>query len=139
VRLGFASKPISVKLTNILYKLAFGRKLLRDGRDKQGYITSEVNLVRIGDMLLAAVPGELLPKLGLQLKQRMREAGARTVGIIGLANDEIGYILPVEDFKYPLNPLKPGKNYEETNSVGKYVAPAVMWALEDLIQGKPDA
>ncbi len=130
----FEKKEVKAKLTNILYKLAFGRKLLPDVRDKKGYITSEVNLIKIGGLWLATVPGEMLPKLGLQLKAWMKEAGADVTGIIGLANDELGYILPVEDFKYPWNPFKPGKHYEETNSIGKEIAPKVMDALRELMK-----
>jgi len=128
-------KEIKVKLTNPLYKIAFWRKLLPDTRDKKGFIHSEVNLVQIGSLRLATVPGELLPKLGLRLKARLLDAsqGAGVAGIIGLANDELGYILPVEDFKYPWNPFKPGKHYEETNSIGKGIAPAVDSALEELL------
>jgi hypothetical protein len=127
-------KIISAKLTNILYKLAFRRKLLPDVRDKNGCITTEVNLIKIGGLWLATVPGELLPKLGLQLKAWMKEAGAQVTGVIGLANDELGYILPVEDFKYPWNPFKPGAHYEETNSIGKDITPKVMGALRELIR-----
>lgn len=130
---GVAKKEIKAKLTNILYKLAFGRKLLPDVRDQKGYITTEVNLIKIGGLWLATVPGELLPKLGLQLKAWMKEAGAQVTGVIGLANDELGYILPVEDFKYPWNPFQPGKHYEETNSIGKDITPKVMGALHDVI------
>ena len=126
-------KEIKAKLTNILYKLAFGRKLLPDVRDKQGYVNSEVNLIKLGDLWFATVPGEMLPKLGLRLKQQMRAAGAKVVGVIGLANDELGYILPSEDFKYPWNPFKPGKHYEETNSIGKEIAPSVMEGIKSLL------
>jgi len=127
-------KIIKAKLTNILYKLAFGRKLLPDTRDKKGMITTEVNLIKIGSLWLATVPGEMLPKLGLSLKTQLLEAGAGAAGVIGLANDWLGYILPVEDFKYPWNPFNPGKHYEETNSIGRDIAPKVMSALEELIQ-----
>ncbi|MCK6583823.1 MAG: hypothetical protein L6Q49_12055 [Anaerolineales bacterium] len=131
--ISMAKKEIKAKLTNILYKLAFERKLLPDVRDKEGYITTEVNLIKIGGLWLATVPGELLPKLGLQLKAWMKEAGAQVTGVIGLANDELGYILPVEDFKYPWNPFKPGKHYEETNSIGKDIAPKVMDGIRNLL------
>ena len=126
-------REIKVKLTNILYKVAFRRKLLPDIRDRKGYITTEVNVIKIGNLWLATVPGELLPKLGLQLKAWMKDAGAETAGVIGLANDELGYILPVEDFKYPWNPFKPGAHYEETNSIGKGVAPSVMEGIKSLL------
>lgn len=129
-------KEIKAKLTNILYKIAFRRKLLPDVRDKKGYVTTEVNLIQIGGLWLATVPGELLPKLGLQLKAWMRDAGAQVTGVIGLANDELGYILPVEDFKYPWNPFKPGAHYEETNSIGKGITVSVMETLHDVITDK---
>lgn len=131
---GIQKKEIKAKLTNPLYKVAFLRKLIPDVRDRKGYLTTEVNLIKIGRLWLATVPGELLPKLGLRLKAWMKEAGAQVTGVIGLANDEVGYILPVEDFKYPLNPFKPGKHYEETNSIGKGIATSVMDALKELIR-----
>ena len=126
-------KEIKAKLTNILYKLAFGRKLLPDVRDKKGNITSEVNLIKIGGLWLATVPGEMLPKLGLSLKAQLLEAGASVAGIVGLANDELGYILPTDDFKYPWNPFKPGGHYEETNSIGKGIATSVMEGIQSLL------
>jgi len=126
-------KEIKVKLTNILYKFAFRRKLLPDVRDPQGKITSEVSLIKIGPAWFATIPGELLPKLGLALKARMRAAGAQAAGVICLANDELGYILPAEDFRFPLNPFKPGKHYEETNSISKAMGPAVVEAVRSLL------
>jgi hypothetical protein len=126
-------KEIKAPLTNILYKLAFWRKLLPDVRDASGCLNTEVNLIRLGGLWLATVPGELLPRLGLQLKAWLKDAGAEVAGIIGLANDELGYILPVEDFKYPWNPFRPGRHYEETNSIGKDIAPRVMEGLKALL------
>jgi hypothetical protein len=125
---------VDVKLTNILYKLAFRRKLLPDARNRRGEVTTEVNLVKLDDLWLATVPGELLPKLGLALKADLREAGAREAGILGLANDELGYILPREDFRFPLNPFRPGKHYEETNSVSKNIGPILVAAFRQLLQ-----
>jgi hypothetical protein len=130
--ISFQKKEIQVKLTNILYKIAFKRKLLPDVRVK-GRVTTEVNLIKIGDLWLATIPGEMLPKLGLALKASLSEAGAKVPGVIGLANDELGYILPAEDFKYPLNPLNPGAHYEETNSISKEIGPKVMDAVRSLL------
>jgi hypothetical protein len=129
---GIRKKEIKVKLTNILYKFAFRRKLLPDVRDPQGRIVSEVNLIKIGPVWFATIPGELLPRLGLVLKAGMRAAGAQTPGVICLANDELGYILPAEDFRFPLNPFKPGRHYEETNSISREIGPIVMEAVQSL-------
>lgn len=125
-------KEIKVKLTNILYKFAFRRKLLPDVRDRLGCIASEVGLIKVGPAWFATIPGELLPKLGLALKADMKAAGAHVAGVICLANDELGYILPAEDFRFPLNPFKPGKHYEETNSISKEIGPAVLDAVRSL-------
>ncbi len=99
---------------------------------KKGDIITEVNLIKIGPLWLATIPGEMLPKPGLALKASLREAGAGIAGIIGLANDELGYILPKEDFRYPLNPLNPGKHYEETMSVSKEMGAKVVEAVKSL-------
>jgi hypothetical protein len=131
--LAVASATITPTLTNPLYRLAFWRKLLPDTRDRRGRIETEVHLIKIGGLWLATVPGELFPKLGLRLKARLRAAGAEATGVIGLANDELGYILPEEDFKYPWNPFRPGAHYEETNSIGKDIGPQVMEGLKGLL------
>lgn len=126
-------KDISLKLTNILFKLAFRRKLLPDVRDRRGRISTQVSLLKLGGLWLACVPGELLPKLGLALKESMQRAGAHAAGVIGLADDELGYILPKEDFRYPLNPFKPGGHYEETMSIGRGIGPEVVAALRSML------
>jgi hypothetical protein len=126
-------REFAAKLTNPLYKLAFWRKLLPDTRDKKGNIVSEVNLIKIGDAWFATVPGELLPKLGLEIKALLTEKGARVAGVLGLANGWFGYILPAEDFKYPWNPFNPGAHYEETNSIGKEIGPKVMEGIDKLL------
>jgi hypothetical protein len=63
----------------------------------------------------------------------MRQAGAGVAGVIGLANDELGYILPKEDFRFPLNPFNPGRHYEETMSVGSEIGPLVVEAIQSML------
>jgi hypothetical protein len=121
------------KLRNPLFMFAIRRRLLPDPRDNRGLISSEVNLIQIGDCWLVTVPGELLPKLGLQIKDKLKIAGAQVTGIIGLANDELGYILPKEDFRYPLNPLNPKDHYEETMSISKNIGSKLLDAVDDLL------
>jgi hypothetical protein len=128
-------KDIQVKLANILFKFAIRRGLFPDIRDEKGLIHSEVNLLKIGPLWFATIPGELLPKLGMALKAELRAAGAGSAGVIGLANDELGYILPKDEFRYPLNPFKPGKHYEETMSVSKEIGPVIVNALQELTHG----
>jgi hypothetical protein len=131
--LRFAKQLFSAKLQNPLFKIAIRRGLLPEPRNRRGRVDTEVNLIQIGNCWLVTVPGELLPKLGLAIKDKLRAAGAPVTGIIGLVNDELGYILPKEDYRYPLNPLNPKDHYEETMSISKEVGPKLMAAVDDLL------
>jgi hypothetical protein len=103
--------------------------------DADEMVNTETSLVQVGGVWLAGVPGELLPKLGLTIKERLRAAGADIAAVIGLANDELGYILPPEDFIYPANPFEPESHYEETMSVGVETGPRLLAALDNLLAG----
>jgi len=129
----FKHHKFSTKLQNPLFKIAIRRGLLPEPRDRRGRLTTEANLIQIGNCWFVTVPGELLPKLGLVIKDKLRAAGAQVPGIIGLANDELGYILPKEDFRYPLNPLNPKDHYEETMSISKAIGPKLMEAVDVLL------
>ncbi len=132
--LRFTHREFNAKLQNPLFKIAIRRGLLPDPRDARGRVTAEVNLIRIGAAWFITVPGELLPKLGLAIKHKLRQAGAGAAGVIGLANDELGYILPKEDYRYPLNPLNPGSHYEETMSISQEIGPRLMAAVDELLK-----
>jgi len=92
-----------------------------------------VSYLRIGPAGLAFVPGEIFPELGLGLKDAMRATGVTLPVVVGLADDEIGYIIPEQDFVAPEDYLDPGSSYEESFSAGPDVAPRVVAALETLI------
>jgi hypothetical protein len=53
--------------------------------------------------------------------------------LIGLADDELGYLLPSDEFVYPRNPFRPGDHYEETMSVSRYAAPLLAEAWVALL------
>jgi len=81
----------------------------------------------------------VLPRLGLAYKAMLRAAGARHAVLVGLANDELGYILPADDFIYPEDPFEPGAHYEESMSTGIDAGPALTSALDALLAGEPMA
>jgi hypothetical protein len=116
------------------YHMAIRAGLLPDILDENSQVTTEANLLKIGEVWLAGVPGELLPKLGLQIKDELRRAGAKLPVIVGLANDELGYILPDEDFIYPQDPFQPGDHYEETNSIGPNIGSLLMAQVQSLLR-----
>ena len=68
--------------------------------------------------------------------------GIRHSIIVGLGNDELGYLVPPYDWK--LHPTTPyfdeaeGDHYEETNSTGPETLPLILDTLEGLGQWLAD-
>jgi hypothetical protein len=129
----FASREFTVPMANPLFRMAMEAGLLPNVLTGEGVVVTEANLVKIGPLWLASVPGELLPKLGLAMKANLQRAGAQVAGVIGLANDELGYILPQEDYVYPEDPFNPGAHYEETMSIGPETGPRLLVAVRTML------
>jgi hypothetical protein len=132
-------REILVPLQNPMYAMAMAAGIsthagvVHGPNGQPDAVVTDVSLIRVGAAALACVPGELLPKLGLRVKEIMRAAGVVHPAIVGLADDELGYILPAEDFTAPTDYLDPGSSYEESMSVGPDLGPAVCAALEELV------
>lgn len=58
-------------------------------------VTTQLNLVNVGNAQILTIPGEALPNIGYYLKRKMR--GQHNL-LFGLTNDAFGYILTKEDF-----------------------------------------
>jgi hypothetical protein len=104
--------PIEVPLTNVKFALlakSTGRRPLPRGR-----IASELIYLRLGEAEVVTIPGELLPELSFEIQERM-DGYPRM--ILGLVNDELGYILPGSEFT--------SGEYEEGMSVGPAIGPMV--------------
>lgn len=130
----FARTEVDVVLENPIYDLGMQLGLVPAvERRSDGTTVTEVSCFRIGPVMAACVPGELLPKLGLRLKEAMRASGAVVPMVIGLADDEIGYLIPAEDFTFPSDYLDPGSQYEESFSAGPTAGPRVVEAVERLL------
>lgn len=163
-----SAKPIAIPVTNVIYRLArVARILRREGRiwegdfqklgpivteetmDKPTAVESEVAYLRLGDVHVAGIPGELYPELIYGKFQEPAEPNADypeaplepTVESIlpgkkwllfGLANDEVGYIIPRRqwDSAAPYAYGREHSQYGEINSCGPDVAPIIMQALK---------
>ena len=60
-----------------------------------GKLTTQMNVVNLGDAQILTIPGEALPNIGYYLKRKMH--GKHNL-LFGLTNDALGYILTKEDF-----------------------------------------
>jgi hypothetical protein len=60
-----------------------------------GSISTQVNLINLGNAQILTIPGEALPNIGYYLKRKMR--GEHNL-LLGLTNDAFGYILAKVDW-----------------------------------------
>lgn len=116
-------------------------------------IRSEVALVGLGPASIACIPGEIYPEIvngGIEIPDggdyttnivedppiRYFMPG-RTKFVFGLANDEVGYIIPKTQFDREPPYLYGAKKapYGEVNSVGPDVAGVIHSALLEMSQG----
>lgn len=115
VDLAVARRPIRVPIQNRLYLFldAFG---MFGGRPfDAGHTPSEVGALRVGPLLLLGAPGEVLPRVGFELEALW--GGREPFCLVGLANDELGYLIHEEDWGRDLY------RYERTVSPGRLAVP----------------
>ncbi len=67
------------------------------GREVNNFecVTTQINLVNIGEAQIITIPGEALPNIGFYIKRHMK---TDQPFLFGLTNDAFGYILSKEDF-----------------------------------------
>ena len=118
-------------------------------------IQSEIGWLKLGELEVAAIPGEIYPELVLGKVQDPADPGADFPDapiepgiygqmkskyrlLIGLANDEIGYIIPKRqwDEKPPFCYGRKTSQYGEVNSLGPETAPIVCNGFCELLKKK---
>jgi len=163
-----ASKTIAVPVHNSLYRAAraigviqregfvwsgdfqtLGEPMTPETAGQDSAVESEVAYLRLGELHVACIPGEIYPELVYGRFQEPVEPNVDfpdaplepTVSslmpsskwlLVGLANDELGYIIPKRqwDKAAPHAYAKEGGQYGEINSCSSEVAPIIMQALK---------
>ena len=158
--LAYYEKTIQMPVSNPVFQLAAQANLFKGRRpmNPDGSMSAVVGVLRLGKqskpaLEAAMVPGELYPELSAggvvrypgadfpeaplepALKQMMK---APYRMLIGLANDEIGYIIPQAEWdeKPPWLQNAPKRWYGEVNSVGPEAAPRIAAAIQELLRRK---
>lgn len=130
-----------------------GPPMTVDTSDRRSAVLSEVAYLKLGALDVACIPGELYPELVYGDYPPQPEAGvdfpeapletpvARVLPqprwlLVGLANDELGYIIPRRQWdKAPPHAYgKENGQYGEINSCGPEVAPIVLAALKACVE-----
>jgi hypothetical protein len=167
------SREILVPVENNLYRLAwqFGTlnrqlypwegtatpKQFTPTKDasKPAAVKTEVGYLKLGDLEIAVIPGEIYPELVLGKVQDPVDPGAdfpdapiepsiygqfksKHKMIVGLGNDELGYIIPKRqwDEKPPFCYGLKKAQYGEGNSVGPDAAPVICGIFKELVNKK---
>ncbi len=127
----------------------------KDAAPMRKCLKTEVARLRLGDLDVAAIPGEIYPELVLGKVQDPQDPAADFPDapiepsiygqlkapyrmMIGLANDEIGYILPKRqwDEKPPFCYGRKRAQYGESNSLGPDTAPLLCEAFREMTKKK---
>jgi hypothetical protein len=124
------------------------------GKDRPA-LRSEIAWLRLGELDVAVIPGEIYPELVLGKVQDPADPAAdfpdapiepsiygQLAGpyrmIVGLGNDELGYILPKRqwDEKPPFTYGQTKAPYGEVNSLGPDTGPVICAVFKELVKGK---
>ncbi len=134
-----------------------------EGESKTGYLVrSEMSILRLGTIHIAMIPGEIFPELVLggechsygtggenpvPLREIAAGYGVDKLLILGLCDDELGYIVPPSDFLTHdtapyLERIKDTTgedHYEETNSTGPATARVMANTFDKLLSALYEA
>ena len=97
------TRRVEIPMTNEKFRPLYETmRPLHDGR-----VVTEMTLFTLGECQMVTLPGEVLPEISFEIQEKM--TGFPRM-LIGLANDQLGYIIPAYDFRE--------KSYEESMSQG---------------------
>lgn len=89
----------------------------------KGRIKTEVVAASVGEVTVLTIPGEALPRIGMEVRGAL-DGKCKILACLG--NDEIGYIIPVDNWTY--------SRYEETMSLGPSTASTIQEEIKGIIQ-----
>jgi len=148
--LGYGARTFFVETENFIFKIAGAIGIFDRGFRRFKYLRSEINVLTLGPAWMLTIPGEIYPEIvngGIEAPDGrdfdidpvevppLREIlSGEYKFVIGLANDEIGYILPKSQWDQDA-PWTYGdrQHYGEINSVGPSAGPVVYQAAVGLI------
>ncbi len=88
------ARPLTFPVDSPLMQ-ALLKALPKSAAGADGKLTTQMNLINLGNAQILTIPGEALPNIGFYLKRKMH--GEHNL-LFGLTNDAYGYILTKEDY-----------------------------------------
>jgi len=150
--ISIVAKTLPLQLDNSMFKLAAMLGIMKRGTTGWMKMKSELSVIKIGSISMITIPGELYPEIlngGVEspVGQDFKIAPVEVPSLrdlmpgkfkfmFGLANDEIGYIVPKSqwDEKAPYTYGKEGAPYGEVNSLGSETAPTIHSNIKAMLE-----
>jgi hypothetical protein len=145
-------RTLKLPLKNTLFKLATAIGVLDRGTSGWMKMRTELAAFTIGPLSFVAIPGEIYPEIinggveapegndfgiePVEVPSVREKMPGKYKFVIGLANDEIGYILPKSqwDAKAPFTYGRDNSPYGEENSLGPETAPVLHRNLLEMLE-----
>ena len=104
---------------------------ITDANKAKKTLTTEIQILRIGDIYILGLPGEVLVEIGLEIKKR---AGIENLFIISLSNDACGYVCHRQAYKE--GGYEPGEGTNLAEGAGETIIKQALDLLSDMKQSK---
>ncbi|MFN8346198.1 MAG: neutral/alkaline non-lysosomal ceramidase N-terminal domain-containing protein [Spirosomataceae bacterium] len=150
------AKTFELPLGNILFRLGIALGVIDWGYSSWGHLRTEAAALSIGNVSLITVPGELYPEIANGGIETPKEGDFKLIHpietpslrslmpgkykfVLGLANDELGYIIPKSEWdkEAPYLYGSPKAHYGEVNSTGPATAPILHKTLKEMLEKLP--
>ena len=150
--IGIASRTFDIPVKNFTLRLGARFGVLDRGYSKRKHMRTEIAYVTIGPASFLTYPGEVYPELinggiespigqdyeiePIELPVAREMMSGDYKFIIGLGNDELGYVIPKSEWDKK-NPYIYGEEespYGESNSLGPDTAPILHQEIKQLIE-----
>ena len=148
--IGIEARTLELPVDNVNFLIAPVLGIMDRGHTRWRHVRSEAAVLRFGDATIACVPGEIYPEIvnggverapggdfdvePVEVPPVRAFLSGRVKFVLGLANDEVGYIIPRSEWDreppYLYGSAKPV--YGEVNSLGPETAPRLHAALREL-------
>ncbi len=150
--LSVAARTFKVALSNPYFQLGGALGVLERGWAGWKKLRTEVDLIRLGEVAILCIPGEIYPEIvvggiehpagadfdvaPVEVPPLFDLLEAKMKILVGLANDEIGYIIPQSEWDQKPPYLYNAKKspYGEINSLGPETGPTVYAAVRALLE-----
>jgi hypothetical protein len=125
VKISALKQPVSLPLKKDLPP----ERKLSVGKDSEIQDT-EIQVLRIGDVYIVGLPGEVLVEIGLEIKAK---AGVENLFVVSIANDAVGYVCPRAAYKE--GGYEPGDGTNLAPGAGEIITEQALKLIEQIKQG----